>query len=220
MFNVGLRMRGGFLCRRGGARVYSEIVATAQKIDLRKSEFITTRGHKSLGVQCHAETYLSTEPPPPREDPRVPYPYEDQIRRRRTQPPPRQGPSQDRRERRLPGLVSRTSSVCFSLPGATGFPQPVALLCSLLLESDAPAMSPTPNSVLRLRRHADYQRVYTSSRKQFSKQMSFFYSLRPAQGPDGKARRSDTTRPRVGLTVGKVMGQAVDRNRIKLRLRA
>ena len=80
-------------------------------------------------------------------------------------------------------------------------------------------MSPTPNSALRLRRHADYQRVYTSSRKQFSKQMSFFFSLRPAEGPDGKACRSDTAGPRIGLTVGKVMGKAVDRNRIKRRMR-
>ncbi|CAN5720676.1 ribonuclease P protein component [soil metagenome] len=80
-------------------------------------------------------------------------------------------------------------------------------------------MTLTPNAALRLRKHADYQRVYTSSRKQFSKQMSFFYSLRPSEGPDGKARRSDTPGPRIGLTVGKVMGKAVDRNRIKRRLR-
>jgi ribonuclease P protein component len=74
-------------------------------------------------------------------------------------------------------------------------------------------MSPTPNSILRLRKHADYQRVYASSRKQFAKQMSFFYSLRPAE------RRSDTAGPRIGLTVGKVMGKAVERNRIKRRMR-
>ena len=77
----------------------------------------------------------------------------------------------------------------------------------------------TPNALLRLRRHADYQRVYTTSRKQFAKQMSFFYSLRSADGPDGKARRSDTPGARVGLTVGKVLGKAVDRNRIKRRMR-
>ena len=77
----------------------------------------------------------------------------------------------------------------------------------------------TPNALLRLRKHADYQRVYTSSRKQFSKQMAFFYSLRPSEGPDGKARRSDTPGARVGLTVGKVLGHAVERNRIKRRLR-
>ena len=80
-------------------------------------------------------------------------------------------------------------------------------------------MASTPNSILRLRKHADYQRVYTSSRKQFAKQMSYFYALRPAEGPDGKARRSDTTGPRIGLTVGKVMGKAVERNRIKRRMR-
>ncbi len=77
----------------------------------------------------------------------------------------------------------------------------------------------TPNALLRLRKHADYQRVYASSRKQFSKQIAFFYSLRPAEGPDGKARRSDTPGPRVGLTVGKVLGNAVERNRIKRRMR-
>ena len=77
----------------------------------------------------------------------------------------------------------------------------------------------TPNALLRLRKHADYQRVYTSSRKQFAKQISFFFSLRPPVGPDGEARRSDTPGPRIGLTVGKVLGKAVDRNRIKRRLR-
>ena len=71
----------------------------------------------------------------------------------------------------------------------------------------------TPNALLRLRKHADYQRVYTSSRKQFSKQMAFFYSVRPGD------RRSDTSGPRIGLTVGKVLGKAVERNRIKRRLR-
>ena len=73
--------------------------------------------------------------------------------------------------------------------------------------------SSSPNAVLRLRKHADYQRVYGSSKKQFSKQMSFFYSVRP------EGRRSDTPGPRVGLTVGKVLGKAVDRNRIKRRMR-
>ena len=73
----------------------------------------------------------------------------------------------------------------------------------------------------RLRKHADYQRTYQASRKQFSKQMAFFFTLRPHLGPDGEPLRGthpDT--PRIGLTVGKVLGKAVDRNRIKRRLRA
>jgi len=74
-----------------------------------------------------------------------------------------------------------------------------------------------PHLIFRLRKHADYQRVYQASRRQLSKQMSFFFTLRtPAElaaDPDGAAG------PRIGLTVGKVMGKAVDRNRIKRRMR-
>ncbi len=77
-----------------------------------------------------------------------------------------------------------------------------------------------PNSVFRLRKHADYQRVYKASRKQFAKQMSYFFCVRPQVGPDGSPLRGATgSTPRVGLTVGKVMGKAVDRNRIKRRMR-
>lgn len=72
----------------------------------------------------------------------------------------------------------------------------------------------------RLRKHADYQRVYKASRKQFAKEMTYFFVLRPQLGPDGMPLRDvDAKSPRVGLTVGKVMGKAVDRNRIKRRMR-
>jgi ribonuclease P protein component len=72
----------------------------------------------------------------------------------------------------------------------------------------------------RLRKHADYQGVYGASRKQFSKQMSYFFRARPQTGSDGKVLRDVAPgAPRVGLTVGKVMGKAVDRNRIKRRMR-
>jgi ribonuclease P protein component len=72
----------------------------------------------------------------------------------------------------------------------------------------------------RLRKHADYQRVYKTSRKQFAKQMTYFFTLRPQLGADGTPLRdADATSARVGLTVGKVMGKAVDRNRIKRRMR-
>ena len=78
-----------------------------------------------------------------------------------------------------------------------------------------------PSSVIfRLRKHADYQRVYQAGRKQFARQMTYFFSLRPPVGADGTAVRGvDAGCPRVGLTVGKVMGKAVDRNRIKRRMR-
>lgn len=72
-------------------------------------------------------------------------------------------------------------------------------------------------AVCRLRKHSDYQRVYAGSRKQFSKQMSYFFLLRA--DPDGKDNAAVGDGARVGLTVGKVMGKAVDRNRIKRRMR-
>ena len=72
----------------------------------------------------------------------------------------------------------------------------------------------------RLRKHADYQRVYKASRKQFGKQLAYFYMLRQPLGPDGSPMRVlDPKAPRVGLTVSKAMGKAVDRNRIKRRMR-
>ena len=78
-------------------------------------------------------------------------------------------------------------------------------------------------TICRLRKHADYQRVYAASRKQFGKQMSYFFVLRAPLGPDGTPIRdltSDPNAPRVGLTVPKALGKAVDRNRIKRRMRA
>jgi ribonuclease P protein component len=60
----------------------------------------------------------------------------------------------------------------------------------------------------RLRKHADYQLAYAKSRKRRSASMSWFL-----------APRSEAGGPRVGLTVGKVLGKAHERNRIKRRLR-
>jgi ribonuclease P protein component len=70
-----------------------------------------------------------------------------------------------------------------------------------------------PSNTYRLRKHADYQLVYKAGRKQFAKNIGYFYALRPAD------RRSDTEGARVGLTVPKALGKAVDRNRIKRRMR-
>ena len=67
----------------------------------------------------------------------------------------------------------------------------------------------------RLSKHADYQRAYAASRKRQSASMSWF--LAP-QTPFGIPPKSPSG-PRVGLTAGKVLGKAHERNRIKRRMR-
>lgn len=62
---------------------------------------------------------------------------------------------------------------------------------------------------LRLLKHADFQAVYKEGRKHFSGNITVFYR-----------RRTDGMGPRVGFTVGKVLGGAVQRNRIRRRMRA
>ncbi|MFT4114385.1 ribonuclease P protein component [Silvibacterium sp.] len=63
----------------------------------------------------------------------------------------------------------------------------------------------------RLHKHADYQHVYQQSRKHFSPSMTYFFRLRGDDVPAEGAR--------VGLTAGRVLGKAIDRNRIKRRMR-
>lgn len=64
----------------------------------------------------------------------------------------------------------------------------------------------------RLRKHADYQRVYRESRRYSSASMSYFYRVRG----EGEAAGAQA---RVGLTTGRVLGKAVERNRIRRRMR-
>jgi ribonuclease P protein component len=64
----------------------------------------------------------------------------------------------------------------------------------------------------RLRKHADYQKAYAASRKRQSASMSWFLAPRPMDGVEAVG-------PRVGLTAGKVLGKAHERNRIKRRMR-
>ncbi len=68
----------------------------------------------------------------------------------------------------------------------------------------------------RLHKHADYQRVYKNSRKQFSVRIAYFVAPQAAELIAMRAGNG----ARVGITAGRVLGKAVDRNRIKRRMRA
>lgn len=61
----------------------------------------------------------------------------------------------------------------------------------------------------RLLKHADFQAVYRQGKKRISGNLIAFY-----------LERADGAGPRIGFTVGKVLGGAVDRNRIRRRMRS
>ena len=65
----------------------------------------------------------------------------------------------------------------------------------------------------RLLRRADFQRVYEFGRRQFTGNMTVFF-LRRTDSPD-----ESESSVRVGFTVGRALGGAVERNRIRRRMR-
>ena len=96
------------------------------------------------------------------------------------------------------------------------------------MSADAPKRSveqPAANAgasfprAARLLKHADFERVYKQGRRHFSSHMTVFY-LRQAQAKDDSSEGAVPEKSaRVGFTVGRVLGGAVERNRIKRRLR-
>ena len=166
-----------------------------------------------------AETYISTQQAQALEEARVPDSHEDQERSRSAVAPPGQGAQARISGAGFPRLVFPTTD-------SKGRHLLLTIVQDFeLVSADAPDRSveqpaskagagfPRGFSRLgRLLKHSDFDRVYKQGRRHFSSHMTVFY-LRQAEGasPGGSAR--------IGFTVGKVLGGAVDRNRIKRRLR-
>jgi ribonuclease P protein component len=80
------------------------------------------------------------------------------------------------------------------------------------------AASSSPQALIRFRfprtakllKHSDFQHVYKSGKRHFSGWMTVFYLPRTG---------ASTTGPRIGITVSRLLGGAVVRNRIKRRMR-
>ena len=72
---------------------------------------------------------------------------------------------------------------------------------------------------VRLRKHAEYQRAYAAGRKRQSASMSWFLAPREHAVAGADHFPDNSAAPRVGLTAGKVLGKAHERNRIKRRMR-
>ena len=69
----------------------------------------------------------------------------------------------------------------------------------------------------RLLRHADFERVYKQGKRHFSASLTVFYLQRPKTAAGAKSEIAPGLR--VGFTVGRALGGAVQRNRMKRRLR-
>src|SRR5262249_50883968 len=147
---------------------------------------------RSLGL--NAQTHVPAQPASPIQDARFSHSYEDQERKGRIVPPPRQGAEARFREARLPRI---------GIPVSACQPARPTVKDSL---PTAPTRFPRSS---RLLKHADFQAVYKEGRKQFTGNLAAFYR-----------ERSDQSGPRIGFAVGKVLGGAVQRNRIRRRMRA
>jgi ribonuclease P protein component len=102
----------------------------------------------------------------------------------------------------------------------------VPVICTLIRESvirqSRIGAGAFPRSA-RLLRHADFERVYKLGRRHFSASMTVFYWPRPEAGADAAkspaAKSPAVSGLRVGFTVSRALGGAVQRNRMKRRLR-
>ena len=138
----------------------------------------------------NAQAHVPTEPASPFQDARFSQAYEDLERARGSGSPPCQRTQARLRKAWIPRVSSRI--VTFSL-----------------LQQGPKRGLRFPKSA-RLLKHRDFEDVYQNGRRYSLPHFAAFYVLREPNQQTGV---------RVGFTVGRVLGGAVERNRIRRRLR-
>jgi ribonuclease P protein component len=178
--------------------------------------FAITLSTESGAAIFHAQAYIPTQPAQAKQEAWFSHAHEDPGRQKGDFPPPRQGTETGLRETRLPRvafLVPLTSTV--ETPSCSL--QHAGLLANATLRTRPDfAMPPKPTARFprsaRLLRHADFERVYKQGRRHFSASITVFYWPRPESETSAAGLR-------IGFTVGRALGGAVQRNRMKRRLR-
>jgi ribonuclease P protein component len=188
--------------------------------------FALTLSTESGAAIFHAQAYIPTQPAQTKQEAWFSHAHENPGRQKGDFPPPRQGPKAGFREARLPRvafLVPLTSTVetLSRLSPHEGMLADAALGARPDFAMPLKKAARFPRTA-RLLRHADFERVYKQGRRHFSASLTVFYWPRPeARTPiTGTAPGSPPTAGlRVGFTVGRALGGAVQRNRMKRRLR-
>lgn len=85
------------------------------------------------------------------------------------------------------------------------------------------SVSDTPKSsfpkTAHLLKHSDFQKVYEQGRRHFSGNMTVFFLRREAAASAAAANAPEESGVRIGFTVSRALGKAVDRNRMRRRTR-
>ena len=173
--------------------------------------------NESGAATFNAEANFPTQPAQAIEEARISLAHEDPGRPKGSFPPPRQGAQAGLCKARIPRISSREQFPRTLQPAfRESYEIRVTATLSVPGESNQRVEPRGRKSLLRqarLLRHPDFERVYKQGRRHFSRCMTVFYWLRPEALP------AQFTGLRVGFTVSRALGGAVQRNRMRRRLR-
>jgi ribonuclease P protein component len=183
--------------------------------------FALTLSRESGAAIFHAQAYIPTQPAQAKQEARVSHAYEDPGRPEGDFPPPRQRTEAGLGEAWLPRVafpvpLTATTVETLSCP-------PVFMGSAGLAAWPDYAMPPMKAArfprAARLLRHADFERVYKEGRRHFSASLTVFYRPRADESAEARTETSAPHGLRIGFTVGRALGGAVQRNKMKRRLR-